>query len=188
MGTSASHLSPKTTNWRVVDIGYSTEQEPTERLVVELWRYATNQGGVDLAVGLASSVVLDCLNVALRASSRKEAAAAAGRIVAFSGQASIAADIAQRAAIRSVGMEGDRAMNFARALFSEAGDYLVSRDISGFIGPNGRVKTVREAIRLKGIIRVQIDSIIAQGPSPPTKESEAWRQYVAQIMSKLAVK
>lgn len=188
MGTSVSQRSPKTTNWGVVDVGYSTEQMPIERLATELWRAATNQGPTDLAVGLASSVVSECLYVALQASSREEAAISTGRAVALSGQASLAADIAQRAAVRSVGMEGDRAMNFARALFSEAGNYLVSRDLPGFIGPAGRAKTVSEAIRLKGEIRAQIDSVVAQGPLPPRGEGAMWREYVNQVVSRLAGK
>ncbi len=138
-------------------------------------------------MGLASPVVAACLNVALQANSREEASVAAGQTVAFSGQASLAADIAQRAAVRSVGMEGDRAMNFATALFSEAGNYLVSRDLPGFVGPGGRAKTVTEAIQLKGAIRSRIESVVAQGPSP-RGEGAAWGEYVRQVVARLAAK
>ncbi|OZC01135.1 hypothetical protein BSZ36_18610 [Rubricoccus marinus] len=172
--------------WKVVDRVYESERFPVERAAQELWRAATSQPSGDIAAGLASDVVAACLDVALNAGSRSEASASAGLAVAFSGEASLAADIARRAAVRSVGAEGDRALGFARALFSEASNYLVSRDLPGFVGPSGRAQTVGQAVELKAAVRSRVEAVVEEGPRPPTGAGPEWSGYVRAIVQRLA--
>lgn len=186
MGTSVNQKSPRTTNWSGVQVGYSSQTVPIPRLAQELWRAATNQPVGNLAVDLAAPVVSTCLQVALSAQSRREAATTVIERVAQSRQGSLAADIAQRAAIKCAGEMGDRAMNFAKALFGEASNYLVARDLPGFVGPSGRAQNISEAVQLKAAVRNDVEMVVSKGPAPPTNaDSAAWMHYVQSIVSQL---
>jgi hypothetical protein len=108
------------------------------------------------------------------------------RTVVKSDHVSLAADIAQRAAIRSAGDTDNRAMSFAKALFAEASNYLVSRDLPGYIGPAGRARNISEAVQLKGAVRQEVEGIVSRGPQPPTSgDSSAWSAYVKVVVEQL---
>lgn len=185
MGTSINQRSPSTQNWRAATTAYTNEAVPIERAVQEIWRAATNQPTGDLARDLAAPIVAECLKIALTAPSREEAAISASRAVASSGQASLAADIAQRAVVQSFRSPGDRATAFATALFAEAGNYLVSRDLPGYVGAGGRARTVSESIAFKSQIREQIASHVSAVPRPSRLTGDAWPGYVGDVVRHL---
>jgi hypothetical protein len=105
--------------------------------------------------------------------------------VAFSGQSSLAADIAQRAIVQSFKSPGDRVGAFTKALFAEAGNYLVSRDLPGFVGPAGRARNVSEALQFKNEIRSQIARRVAEVPRPAQFAEAGWKDYVGRVVSQL---
>jgi hypothetical protein len=155
MGTSISQRSPATPSWHAVTAAYNSDVIPIPRIVQELWRAATNQPTGNLAADLGAPIIARCFAIALNAPSREEALFSAGREVALSGQASLAADLAQRAVVLSFRPGEDRASAFVQSLFSEARSYLVSRDLSGYVGMSERLHTVSDAIAFKNEIRQQ---------------------------------
>lgn len=186
MGTSINQRSPNTPNWRVVSTAYTNNSISVDRAVQEIWRAATNQPTGDLSRELGNSIVAECFRIAVTAESREQAIQQANLAVAFSGQASLAADIAQRAVVQSFRTAENRAGAFAAALFAEAGNYLVSRDLPGFVGPSGRAKNVSESIRFKGEIKTHIAARVAEVPQPtPDVGGLRWRGYVARVVNQL---
>ena len=124
----------------------------------------------------------------MSASSREEAAQTARREVALSGQASLAADIAQRAVAQSFRGGEDRASVFVQSLFAEAGNYLVSRDLPGYVGANGRAQTVSESIAFKSEIREHIAGTVRTIPRSVdvANQPSVWKDYVSSVVNSLA--
>ncbi|MBN1316518.1 MAG: hypothetical protein JXA42_13665 [Anaerolineales bacterium] len=187
MGTSMNQGSPRTPNWRAASIAYISDSIPLERAVQEIWRAAENQPEGNLPEELANPIVAKCLEIAKSAQTHNEASHDSRRAIAISGQASLAADIAQRAVVQSFQSKENREKAFAQALFSEAIDYLVSRDLPGYVGVGGRVKTVSQAIEFKNAIRSQVIRVINEIPQPSGLKSDPsiWRKYVFQVVSHL---
>jgi hypothetical protein len=188
MGTSVSQRSPSTPNWHAVSVGYTSDAIPIERVVQEIWRAATNQPTGDLASDLGAPLIARCFSIALTASSREEAVHAVRREIALSGQASLAADIAQRAVAQSFRSGEDRASAFAQSLFAEAGNYFISRDLPGYVGINGRAQTVSESIAFKRQLREQIVGTVRTIPTSGNVASQpsAWKDYVSNVVNHLA--
>jgi hypothetical protein len=186
MGTSTNQASPATPNWRVAHLAYVDESITIERAVQEIWRAATNQGETDLVSQLASSVVATCSQLASSVQSKRTVAAEVPYHIAASGEATLGSEIAYRALVKTVGREGDLHQVFAASLFAEASDYLVSRDLPGFVGRTGRCKTIAEAIEFKSKIRDSIVGIVNDRHSPPVHPtSAAWRNYVMETIEAL---
>jgi hypothetical protein len=187
MGTSTSQRSPSTPNWHAVATAYTSSTIPVPRVVQELWRAATNQPTGDLASDLGTPIVAQCLTIALGAASREEALYSASREVARSGQASLAADIAQRAMAQSFRSGEDRTSTFVQSLFAEAGNYLVSRDLPGYVGVGERLHTISDAIAFKNEVRQQIIETVRSVPTPAgiVSQPSVWTDYVARVVSRL---
>lgn len=110
----------------------------------------------------------------------------AAQAVAFSEESSLAADIAQMAVAKSFSAPGSRPMAFTRAIFAEAGDYLVSRDLPGLVGASERITNVDESISFKDSIRDTITKVVEDVELPDELEVPAnWSEYVGQVVSRL---
>ena len=189
MGTSVSHRSPDTPNWRAVSLAYKYDSVPIKRAVEEIWRAATNQPDANLAVDLGTPIIARCLSIVVNSVTREEAVFNASREIALSRQVSLASDIALRALVQSFASAEDRVSAFTKSLFAEASNYLVSRDLSGYIGREGRARTVKESIELKNQIRDQITQIVISVPHPTDLVKEtSWHNYVADVVSHLSGK
>ena len=190
MGTSVSHRSPDTHNWRAVTASYLSENLTVDRINQEIWRAATNQPLGNLPLSLADPIIARCLKTAIDSSSAQEAIHSVSRLIAESGEASLATDIARRAAVASFLEPGNRRMNFIKSLFSEAVNYLVSRDLSGNVGQGDRIKNVSSSIVFKGNIKKQVETIISNNPAPEDVEASAdkWKTYVISQIEILANK
>lgn len=187
MGTSVSQRSPSTPNWDAALTAYETDVIPLNRAVQEIWRAATNQPEGNLGIDLGIPIVAECLRIAESANSREQAVKEARRAIALSGQTSLAADIAQRAVTQTFARPQDRTTAFASSLFAEAGNYLVSRDLPGYIGPEGRAKTIGQALRLKGAIQERIVAVVNETPRPTglSSSSTLWRTFVNDVVTRL---
>jgi hypothetical protein len=186
MGTSVSQRSPSTRPWRAVQAAYTSSEVPVERVVQEIWRAATSQPEESLPADLSAAIVAECLKITMTASSRAEAVQEAARAVAFSEESSLAADIAQRAVARSFSVPGSRPAAFTRAIFAEAGDYLVSRDLPGLVGASERMKTLDDAIAFKDRIREEIVEVVEVVELPDGIDAPAkWSEYVEQVVDRL---
>jgi len=185
VGTSKNQPSPKTPNWRAAHLAYSDPTISLDRAVQEIWRAATNQPSGDLAHSLRQPAVAECWAVASEARSREGAVDLVSRHIASLGRTSLALVIAQRAIAQSFGQPNPVA-SFASCLFAEAGNYLVSRDLPGFVGATGRATTITEATSLKAQIRDRIGARTAEDKAP-TKAAlaDSWADYVTQVVSHL---
>ena len=190
MGTSISHRSPSTPNWRAASLAYTHDEVPIDRAVQEIWRAATNQPIGDLAADLGSPPVATCLQIAMTADSPDSGLREAVTKIALSGEVSLATDLAQRAMVQSLMSTEDRVGNFSRRLFAEAVDYLVSRDLSGYVGRSERVKNVSSSIEFKRLVRASVEESVRSVPVPEGvgREPARWRDYVSDVVTRLTGK
>lgn len=185
MGTSKSQPSPRTPNWRAAQLAYADPAVTIDRAVQEIWRAATNQPSGDLAQLLGEPAIAECLSVATDAPNRESAVDAVSRHLASLGKASLGLVMAQRAVAQSYG-KPDPVAAFTSSLFGEAGNYLVSRDLPGFVGVDGRAKTTSEAMALKAEIRERVAERAAE-IRPPRQGAlvDGWSDYVAKVVGHL---
>lgn len=185
MGTSTSQRSPSTTNWRAVDAAYQNSEVSIQRTVQEIWRASANDD-MGLANSLGNKIVAQCVEIVQNAQSPAEAAQQVRRLVALSGSASLVADIAQRAAVLSFG-DKNRVENFVRSVFAEASNYLISRDLPGFVGISGRLKTVQDATSFKSSLLAEVTSHVTAVPRPVENLSDhqAWNGFVENVVRRL---
>lgn len=188
MGTSTNQRSPRTPNWKAVEVAYTHPGASIQRTAQEVWRAAANEFDGGLVSSLSSPIVAQCLEVAQTSRSTIDAAQKVRRLLALSGQASLAGEIAQRAVIIAREKEGNRINAFVRSLFSEATNYLVSRDLPGFVGLSDRVRTVQIATVLKSSIINEVSSNVDAVPKPSGKLSnpKTWQKFVNNVVDNLS--
>lgn len=188
MGTSVSQSSPSTPNWQAAQATYYGPEIPIERTVRELWRAADSQVEENLARDLQAPLIAECLRVTLASSTRTEAVRNVTRTVASSDQSSLAAEIARRAAARSFagGGGGSSAVAFAKAVFADAGDYLASRDLPGFVGISEKIPKVSDLMALKARIRERIGEVVEDVALPEEGTLvEGWSDYAGRVVDTL---
>jgi hypothetical protein len=186
VGTSTSQRSPRTTPWQAVALTYRDDAFPVEQVAQQLWRAAQSDPDADWGQLLASPIVPACLDIALASNSSSAALRQATFEIVRSRQASIAADIAKRAVVRSFAEPGDRAAAFAAALFGEASNYLVSRDLSGFIGADARNRTVGEAAAFRDAVRSRVEAVVRSTPLPAdASRTNRWGAFVDAVVGRL---
>jgi hypothetical protein len=186
VGTSVSQSSPSTPNWQATQATYHSPEIPIERTVKELWRAADSQIDENLARDLQSPLIAECLRVTLASSTRKEAVRNVARMVASSDQSTLAAEIARRAAARSFSGGASSAVAFAKAVFTDAGDYLASRDLPGFVGVSEKIPTVSDLMALKVNIRERIAEVVEDVELPDEANIiEGWPGYAGRVVNSL---
>lgn len=183
MGTSVNQRSPDTLNWRAAQAAYEDPNVPAERVLQELWRAAGNQPEGDLAAMLAEPIVARLRDIAVEGRSALEVATAASRAVVQSKQASLAADIARRAAVQSVGA-ADPARAYSERVFAEASNYLLSRDLPGYVGTVGRNPTVADSYQFKQSVLNAAAEAVRQVGVPSASTAEAWRTHAAAVINR----
>jgi hypothetical protein len=183
MGTSVSQGSAPSANWAAAQAGYRTAI-PIDRVVQEIWRAATNQHEGDLGGLLRDPIVARIGQLASTGQTPAEIATAATKLIAQSKGASLAADIARRAAVQSA-LSQNPSQTYGQRVFAEATNYLVSRDLPGFVGGVNRNRSVSEAIAFKAsILQSTIAAVRATGP-PHLSSRQRWSRYVAAVMERL---
>jgi len=188
MGTSTNQRSPRTANWRAVEAAYTHPITTIPRTSQEIWRAAVNETDGGLVSGLRSPIIAQCLEVVQTSRSATDAAQKVRRLLALSGQASLAGEIAQRAAVIAHEIKGNRTDTFVRSLFSEASNYLVSRDLPGLVGSADRVRTVKNATAFKSSIIQEVSFNVDLVPKPSGKLSspKTWRKFVNDVVERLS--
>lgn len=184
MGTSVNQPSPKTINWRAAQATYRNADTPVERVLREMWRAATSQGGGNLANLLAQPIVARVREIVLRGGDATQVAMAASREIAESRQSSFAADIARRAAVQSVTAE-NRAQAYSERVFAEASNYLLSRDLPGYVGDVGRNKTVSDSFQFKRAVLEAAANVVRTVGPPPSNTPEAWHDHTTAVVDAL---
>jgi hypothetical protein len=160
-----------------------------ERTVQELWRAADSQTDENLVRDISAPIVAECLRVTMMASSRMEAVRNVAQAVVSSGESTLATEIARRAAAKSFSGGsggGGSATSFAVALFVEAGDYLASRDLPGFVGVSEKLPKVSDLVVLKKRIRARIADVVQEVELPEGENVvEVWPAYVGRVAENL---
>jgi hypothetical protein len=187
MGTSTSQRSPRTSNWKVVEALYTQPGVTVQRTAQEIWRAATNEPDGGMISSLSSPVIAQCLEIVQSSRSTTDAAQKVRRLLALSGQTSLAGEIAQRAAVIAREARGNTTDAFVRSLFSEASNYLISRDLPGFVGLADHIRNVQRTAEFKSLIMGQISSAVDTVPKPSGKLSSprVWRNFVSSVIDRL---
>jgi hypothetical protein len=181
MGTSVSQPSPATRNWEAAQSTYKSDIFPADRVLQEIWRAATNQDEGNIATQLAAPIVNRLREIVQQGGKPIEVASAINREIALSRQNSLGVEIARRAALQSLSTE-NRNQAFSERLFAEASNYLVSRDLSGFIGSEFRNKMVSDSLRFKqSVADAAVQSVNSVTASQGTTETQ-WREYIAAVI------
>lgn len=183
MGTSVNQRSAATTNWAAAQAGYRGNI-PVARVVQEIWRAATNQATGDLAHLLAQPIVARIGQIAVEGQSAAQVANAATTEIARSKQASLGADIAQRAAIQCLGSD-NRTQAFGERLFAEACNYLISRDVPGFVGGNYRNQNVADLLQFKASVLQTTSAAVSAAGSADLSSGSRWQTYVQRVVDGL---
>ena len=188
MGTSVNQRSPKTTNWSAVEKAYTHPGVSLQRTVQEIWRASANEHDGGLVSDLGRPLIAQCVEIVKNGSSPIDVGQKIRRLMVLSGQASLAGDIANRAAVASFGAGENRIDSFVKSLFSEASNYLVSRDIPGFVGLADKVKTVRDVTAYKTSIIQEVTSRVATVTKPAGNLSDPnnWESFVNEVTTRLA--
>jgi hypothetical protein len=188
LGTSHSHRSPKTLLWAAAVTAYTSENILPSRAIEEVWKAIKSQPDSNFVEDLRSPIVAKCLQISLRGMSPEQTSVEVSRTIALSGQSSIATDIARRAAVFSARNPQDRINSFVQYLFSKAFDYLVSRDLSGYIGYSKRTRNVSSSIEYKNSMQNEVKKIVSDFPPPEglERETEIWDKYIDDITLALA--
>jgi hypothetical protein len=140
----------------------------------------------NLANDIGAPIVAKCFGITLTALSPEIINEKITREIALSGESSLAAEIARRAVITSCKKEENRAGQFVIWLFTYAMDYLISQDISGYIGCGKRISNVSGVIELKKDIIQKINNVIEQSPraGPLEQNPKQWKAYINSIIVK----
>jgi hypothetical protein len=183
VGTSVNQRSPKTANWSAVETAYMHFGISLQRTVQEIWRAAANEQDGGLVSDLGQPIIAQCVDIVKNANSPIEVGQKIRRLMVLSGQASLVGDIANRAAVISFGAGENRIDSFVSSLFSEASNYLVSRDIPGFVGLADKVKTVRDVTAFKISIIQEVASKVStvRKPAGNLSDPSIWKSFVDEI-------
>src|SRR5262245_57650160 len=148
MGTSVNQGSPATPNWTIAQQAYRDPAIPEERALQEIWRAALNQPHGDLAAQLRNPAFARMAALVADWPTAADASREAARFVREERLSSLAGDLARRAATQTAGDPAASA-RFVQRLFAEATNYLVSRDLPGFITHRERLTSVGQGRALK---------------------------------------
>ena len=194
MGTSASQSSPRSgpfaINWAAVATGYVNAAVGIDRLIQEVWRAAQSEESTDWRALLKSPGVTFCLDAAATARTPEQALSGAGREISRARQSSIASDVAKRALVQGFLITDDARRGFPEALFAEVTNYLVSRDLAGYVGERFRNRRVSEAMEFKDSIRAQVrrevSMLIEEVGLPQRGDKEGWERFVDATVTRLS--
>ena len=181
MGTSVNQRSPNTPPWILAQDVYTDPNMPIEAALREIWRAASNETETNLMSFLVKPEVHEFAELAISVSSHAEAFHETSRLISDKKVASLVADIARRAVIQSAGVENPREQFFQR-LFAEATNYLVSRDLPGYIRPGGKIQNVTDARRFTQAMMDNAAAAVRRTPQPDTIASDTWPGYVRSVV------
>jgi hypothetical protein len=160
-----------------------------ERVLQDIWRAAGNQPDGDLATLLAQPIIGDLAGIASSSSSPQEASREALRAVARSRQASLAADIARRAVAQAASSTGapdtEAAGRYVERVFAEATNYLMSRDLPGYVRTDTRLQTVADSLAFKENLMTETARAVQRVGLPQSFGPSEWSAFVRAVVAEL---
>ena len=182
MGTSTSHASPAGLNWQATQTAYVSREVPVERFVSEVWRACQGDDG-HIPGLLESSVLFECYETVRTSTALDAAMRTMARQIAQSKRSTIVSDLARRATVLAFGAATPEE-EWRIALFTQVTDYLISRDLPGFIGSRYRNRSVEEAIEFKDEAIRNVRERVRVVPRPPAS-AQGWSGYVRNVIRAL---
>lgn len=182
MGTSISHPSSRNTNWKPVLAGYISKNIPESRIVNEIWR-ASEKEPVPMSESLKSETIFACFKAVNSSSDFREALNKFTATVRENKSNSMVAEFAKRAIPLSF-QSNTPASQWPKHLFSEVTNYIVSRDLSGFVGEAYRNKSIKDVIAFKRNISQKIGDVIEKQPKRIRNKAD-WDAFVDKCVTNL---
>jgi hypothetical protein len=183
MGTSVNHPSPRTTSWRAAAVGYQYPDVPVQRVVSEVWRAAGTQE-YSIPVAIEAEPLFRCHEIVRSSHSASEALGKMSAALLQSKDNSIVVELARRA-IPSAFTSDSPTREWRARLFGQLTEYLVSRDVPGYVGASFRNKSVKELGEFKAAIGNEVLGTIRKLPSEP-KNASQWRSFVKKAAKHLS--
>lgn len=182
MGTSVSHGSPRTSNWKPVLACYSNDKIPKERVINEVWR-ASEKEATPISSMMKSDSIYECYNAVSNSEGYREALQKFNDIIVNTKQNSIVAEFAKR--VIPLAFQSDKpSEHWKNSFFKELTNYVVSRDASGFVGENFRNKSVTDLIAFKKSIGQKVNEIVSADKTKIKNKSD-WNAFIDTSISKL---
>lgn len=182
MGTSVSHGSPRTSNWKPVLACYTNENFSKERVINEVWR-ASEKEVTPISSMMKSDSIYDCFNAVNNSQNYREALQKFNDIILNSKQNTIVAEFAKRI-IPTAFQSDNPSQQWKNSFFAELTNYVVSRDASGFVGENYRNKSVTDLIAFKKSIGKKVNDIVGADKTNIKSKSD-WNTFVDSSITKL---
>lgn len=182
MGTSVSHGSPRTSNWKPVLACYANDNFSKERVINEVWR-ASEKEATPISSLMKSETIFECYNAVNNSENYREALQKFNDIIVNSKQNTIVAEFAKR--VIPTAFQSDKPTEqWKNSFFTELTNYVVSRDASGFVGENFRNKSVTDLIAFKKSISKKVNEIVGADKTKIKSKSD-WNTFVDSSITKL---
>jgi hypothetical protein len=159
-----------------------TSAVPIERFVSEVWR-ACQREDERIPSLLESNLLFECYRVVRRSTESHDAFREVSRLIAGSGESSIVSELARRAVVTAFSAPVPE-VAWRIGLFAEVSNYLVSRDLPGFVGSRFRNRSVEEAIHFKDAAIERSRARASVVIDVPASRDE-WRRYVRRVLRSL---
>ncbi len=182
MGTSVSHGSPRTSNWKPVLACYTNDYFSNERVINEVWR-ASEKETTPISSMMKSDAIFECYNAINNSKNYREALQKFNDIILSTKQNTIVAEFAKRV-IPTAFQAEKPSQQWKNSFFTELTNYVVSRDASGFVGKNFRNKSVTELIAFKKTIGKKVNDIVGADKTKIKSKSD-WNAFVDSSITKL---
>jgi hypothetical protein len=184
MGTSVSHSSPRTSNWKPVHICYTSNKISEDNTLREIWRAADNPSeSIRWSTEMKSDIIYSCFEKVKSSSNIQEALTKFNAEVLSTKTNSIAAELAKRAIPISF-QAIDPSSGWVNKFFSEVTKYLISRDTSGFVGENYRNKNVKDLEGFKERLLTNLNHHLSTEKIKISNRSE-WNNFIDKTVFKL---
>jgi len=175
MGTSISQSSPRNTNWSPVHAGYQRENIPESRIINEIWRASENED-TPISAAIKSKGVFDCYSAVTSSNNISEAIQKYTSSLIENKNNSIITEFAKRS-IPTAFQSSNPGESWAVSLFSEITNYVMSRDVSGFVGDKYRNKTIRDLVSFKKDMANRVANIIS-AETKRFRSQQEWNSFV----------
>jgi len=184
MGTSISHPSLRSTNWKPVLAGYTSEKIPESRIINEIWR-ASDKEGISISEYLKTDSVYSCYKAIDSSKNFQEALQKCNSIIKETKGNTMVTEFAKRMIPVSF-QSANPAREWQSNFLSEVTNYFVSRDLSGFVGTNYRNKSINDLIKFKKRMGDKVKEIVASEKQRIGSKDD-WNTYVDRCVNKLKV-
>ena len=186
MGTSISQASPRTESWEILRKLYVDAEIPVDRVVTELWR-ADRREEKSICEQLANDAILSIFNIVQEShDASKVMSEIASRAFEWDSPC-LSIEIASRAAIQSA-LTANPREQFIANVFSEAANYIVSRDLAGLVGTGTRNHNIPQGLDFKQQLLTFTHQKAAEYINEHSYPSDlsSWKKMVSGIVYELA--